>query len=463
MLCAAAVSSLGCLAHGKDSQNVTSDTIASIDKTISIKADDLRILKKKARVSDNPLTVDDFIGKYVWDGFGAVLHIGFSEEDVWPFGGCLSIVKDPDNSELAIIKGFDKYGDLKDCYVENNRLYIPNQIVGYDDDHEAYVQFHNSCLRLHSDGNKYDIAPYTNCLFYFMLTEDGSLVARSTDIDIDRLNAYLYEDEELEDLICVAMDYTIKSLSVPIPTSQHWYCTLINGVPLEDYFIFNQDEWVSTGNATFKDAWFPNVWEHANTPSYEVPLYADKSNEFRFLLKDPYGLNTPYGEKGYNLSDSEGYIIFNIEDPDHVYFEPYIYGCTIKEESLFVQEPVAFYPYNTEGLYNYSWGHTPDKIKIKNSIPSTFSEGSRLISINNACYSVADESVVLNHCFWENYNMDGYIVLPKNYSSIEEVVYDSSEYPVEYYNLQGTRLDKPQKGQIVIIRQGNQVTKQLIR
>ena len=47
-------------------------------------------------------------------------------------------------------------------------------------------------------------------------------------------------------------------------------------------------------------------------------------------------------------------------------------------------------------------------------------------------------------------------------SSIGDIIVDA-EAEVEYYNLQGIRIDNPKSGQIVIKRQGNVVSKEFIR
>ena len=448
-------------------EKISSEAFSSVDMNLSIKAEDIQINEKKAFANNQNLTAEDFIGKYVWKGYGPTYHyIGFSEENIWHNGGSLSIIKDPDNDGLLIIKGFDKYGDLKGCYVENNRLYIPNQLVGYDEDYEADIWFHNAAYKnSRLNPNSYELNPNTECLFYFMMTEDHELISRSLDVDIDMLNSYSYTDEEIEDLMCAAIDATLYEKWFPsiIVKNQYWECTLIEAVPIESYFTFNEDEWISVGNTEFKDPWLNWVWENDNASSYKVSLYRDKSNKYRFLLKDPYGSNTPYGDTKYIHKDKEGYIIFNIEDPEHVYFEPYIYGCTLTKESLDYPDSFAFYPYNTEGLYTYSWGHSLTYLKIKNSIPSTFSEGNRTVNINNACYSIGDENIVKDHCFWDDYKMHGYIILPNTYDGVNEILEDNANYPKEYFNLQGVRLENPRKGQVVIMRQGNLITKEIVR
>jgi hypothetical protein len=48
-------------------------------------------------------------------------------------------------------------------------------------------------------------------------------------------------------------------------------------------------------------------------------------------------------------------------------------------------------------------------------------------------------------------------------SGISNVAVDNSNAPVEYYNIQGMRINNPEAGQLVIKRQGTSVSKQIIR
>lgn len=51
----------------------------------------------------------------------------------------------------------------------------------------------------------------------------------------------------------------------------------------------------------------------------------------------------------------------------------------------------------------------------------------------------------------------------KNTSAVNGIVGDDSNAPVEYYNLQGVRVSNPTAGQLYIVRQGNTVTKTIVR
>ena len=48
-------------------------------------------------------------------------------------------------------------------------------------------------------------------------------------------------------------------------------------------------------------------------------------------------------------------------------------------------------------------------------------------------------------------------------SAIENVIDNDDNAPVEYYNLQGVRINEPAAGQVVIRRQGSKVSKVVVR
>ena len=51
----------------------------------------------------------------------------------------------------------------------------------------------------------------------------------------------------------------------------------------------------------------------------------------------------------------------------------------------------------------------------------------------------------------------------KNSDAVESIVAEDTNAPVEYYNLQGVRVANPAAGNLYIVRQGNKVSKQIIK
>lgn len=63
-------------------------------------------------------------------------------------------------------------------------------------------------------------------------------------------------------------------------------------------------------------------------------------------------------------------------------------------------------------------------------------------------------------CEWEG-KLSDYIQGCTEYSGIDDI--EEAEAPVEYYTLQGVRIDNPAKGQIVIKRQGSRAQRVMMR
>ena len=54
-------------------------------------------------------------------------------------------------------------------------------------------------------------------------------------------------------------------------------------------------------------------------------------------------------------------------------------------------------------------------------------------------------------------------VAAEGITGVDDIAADNADAPAEYYNLQGVRVMNPAAGQLYIVRQGNKVTKQLVR
>ena len=409
---------------------------------------------KTMSMSSRTLNRNDFIGKFVWKGQNARNKEGVQIK------GCLSIMKDPESTDYLLITGFPYDTPLKG-YVEDNKLYIPNQVAGYNEQYSEDIWFWNVSIRnprQEEDQNYYyNVNP--NSPFYFSLNDKNELVAGNCDLNDDMLDNFGYSDAELSKNVCIATTTIPKQIS----QGYFWDCAWIESQHLEDYFTFEESEWTYVGDASFKDAWLQyvwNIWNEGNVVVYDVPLYRFNKDEHRFLLRDPYGPNTPLGKKNYNLKEREGYIIFNIAHPELVVFEPYIYACTIEWNN----SEMEMYPYNSEGNRYYLY----DNLSVSDiydtlNVTSRLIESIGMVDIQNALYSRADGEKLMDRRYELNYDRSGYIIMPAGYDGVNEILEDNADYPKEYYNLQGVRLVNPEKGQVVITRQGNRVAKEIMR
>lgn len=420
----------------------------------------------KKHVKGKVATANDFLGTYVWAGENLLGQIMFANE------GTMTISLDPTNPDNLIISGFCQEGNLN-SYVKNGRLYIPNQFSFFNQWDATEGWFWNYTVRWQFQNNQWAYWPYKNDVteYYFQFDDEGYLIAGGIP-DQNKWDNNEYTDEELDDLICIAAD--IDPLQPD--AGFYWLCMWVQARKV-NAFEYNEAEWTNIGTASFKDAWFPVMWDNLVTPPpYDVPVCRNVSNENLFLLMNPYGPDTPYGQ-GFNEA-STGYIMIDITDPDCVYVKPLV------EAGKFVlAQGSPAYPtflFNAEGYFHDLQGasaediivnFTNDGMKVSNFDPNDF-EGP-FVSIYNGYYAFqGGENTMVDPCGWLQgtdaqgnyvfYQLDGHVVLPNDYNAVKTVGVDENAAPV-YYNLQGVKVNNPEKGQILIVKKGNQTTKQVIR
>ena len=116
-------------------------------------------------------------------------------------------------------------------------------------------------------------------------------------------------------------------------------------------------DWEDLGMATFMDGWVLPAFDIDQMDRenwYEVPIQQNVNNTNLYRLVNPY----QYGPAAeYNQSAANGYIEFDISDPNHVVFNKANAGFA--NSGLGV---TAFYCYNTLGMYVASTGYPADYI-----------------------------------------------------------------------------------------------------
>lgn len=428
-------------------------------------------------------TKEDFIGEYSWKGGNCLV------EEQLPSEGIMTISQDPVYPDSLRIKGFQMYDTNEgylSAYVEEGVLYIPNQFLFRNPTYNQDFWFWNYSFKNYVSGDVKDYIYQKNDKYKYRLNMDanGNLYAGDILQDDPTFDANGYTDEQLLELSCVAAD--IMPDPKWVDYGFIWLIAFVEAKPLE-FFEFVSDEWVPIGNAKFKDAWFPIFWPNADTPEYDVPLFCNRANHDRYMLLNPYGPNTPYGtfyeELGgtINLSNKQGYLVFDVSEPECVLFEPMVYSITIdmNEDPTMGEWPVPLYCYNWEGYQYFINYYTTSEI-----IRSSYTENKELsfldpddpegwfVGINNGQFSMyADGIDFLTPQWWMSFDqagnqidaeMSGWIYFPKDYNSVESIGEESNEAPV-YYNLQGVQVANPEKGQLLIVRKGNKSSKKFIR
>ena len=232
--------------------------------------------------------------------------------------------------------------------------------------------------------------------------------------------------------------------------------------------------WTDLGNATFTDGWLSPGWEiNQFQTEYEVPLQQNNANPNLYRLVNPY-LVGPM--RVYNLSKTGGYLTFDISNPDFVLIQKCDVGFADPENGY-----TRFLLYNMFGYYVERYpDYTPAQIISLQGdyMPHTTYENG-VVRLNYRTYQSngsprREYDANFGTQFhpggsygWyteagEPINMTAKIVFP-GADGVEAIGSDDANAPLEYFTLQGVRIDNPEAGQLVIKRQGGKAQKVIVR
>lgn len=214
----------------------------------------------------------------------------------------------------------------------------------------------------------------------------------------------------------------------------------------------DQANWKSIGTGKFTEGLFSSSFNGEwPTDPFNVEIEEHKTYAGYFRVKNPYA-NHPFiasGDMGIITHEGHShYLYIDATDPDMVYVEPSVIGVNVNSTygDSFASSLAHFY-FITERV-----------------------EG------NEACFGkYADKAITMPddamRLGFANYNSGmpftcgkGFKVeLPADYTAaIGSIETDAdADAPVEYFNLQGMKIAKPEAG-FVIVRQGSKVTKQYV-
>lgn len=253
--------------------------------------------------------------------------------------------------------------------------------------------------------------------------------------------------------------------------------------------------WTSLGNALMSDGWGLPLIDIDQTDEenwVEVELQQNNENGNLYRLVNPYQGSHPLAE--YNTCTKNGYIEFDVTDPEHVVFSPVEAGLTVDAAGV-----SKFYCMNTlTSIMGYYQTDAATIIGIfGNEIPyTTFKEG--ILTLGSSLEPVATEEYaaedgtgegdaepemewVSDACFgiqgdiyagygWtdnsgKSANMATTIYFPGAHDKdgVANVNIADAKAPVKYFNLQGMPVAAPAKGQVVIRVQGDKAQKTLVK
>ena len=221
-------------------------------------------------------------------------------------------------------------------------------------------------------------------------------------------------------------------------------------------------EWEAFGTGTFADGWQVAAYGvDVNEYAWTVNIEKNKDNEGVYRMVNPYQ-NSPISN--YNTDPTgEGYIVFSVADPEFVLVYPYIYSGLRDDYGAYLNT-------NFEGYYTIASNGQITKDQVISQLgitPSSFDEINGLVTFRNNRFGTTDNPDKLYN--WQN-QAGEYIVVDgslqfNDWAGINGVTaVENENAPVEYYNLQGMRINNVENNPGLYIRkQGDKATKVYVK
>lgn len=230
-------------------------------------------------------------------------------------------------------------------------------------------------------------------------------------------------------------------------------------VEWDNYQIMPETGWVDFGTATFADPFVITATSYNPADyAYDVAVEKNENVEGLYRLVNPYAAS-PLAAANTD-SEAQGYIAFSVADPDFVMVMPWVYcGFTVKTDALL--------PTNLEGINHYLNDISVEEItsyfEQKGLTPSSFDATTGRVTVLNGGFSTTDEPTSL-FGWSETAVMEGYIQF-NDWAGINGVTaVENENAPVEYYNLQGMRINNVENNPGLYIRkQGDKATKVYVK
>lgn len=228
-------------------------------------------------------------------------------------------------------------------------------------------------------------------------------------------------------------------------------------------------QWETVGTARVAEAWVTTAYSMGGVGlnpadyEFEAELQQNVNNPKLLRLWKPF--TTPeFPLYSYNTSKYDGQIVFDISDPDHVIVKPGMpAGYNLSGE---------LYVFNYLGWQiNYIGWENKDEywdvilnFMIENEQSfDTYDAASGIVTINESVFDI-------NKKCESAYSWNGVeyttttIKLPSEFAGTNNVIsIEAADNQIEYFNLQGVRVANPEKGQLVIKRQGSEATKMIVK
>lgn len=236
--------------------------------------------------------------------------------------------------------------------------------------------------------------------------------------------------------------------------------------------------WTDYDTANYVDGWMmPAFGVDPEDYAWNVSVQQNNENPWLFRIDNPYlAPDCPLAEDpaAYGVSEG-GYIVFNLEDPDHVEVVAGVWNG-IKNGNAKVDNTnmLGYYIQNLLGQ------------KDEQGYEITYEDIVYALEQNGAEFSIydnSDGSVYFQECgiqqngngfySWQDQAGNSVADMMYGYLIFDNLIPDGTQTKVaaavaeecaaEYFNLQGVRVANPEAGQLVIKRQGEKASKIIVK
>lgn len=428
------------LSQALDAHSVPAKQKVATELTQLLDQPAIKVLDETA---DADLSIQNLEGVYTWEFYNYLQNGGWENDEIE-----ISI-NDATKGEVTIsLAGWEVIGTYDEATA--TLTIASNQDLGYNEYNDIQVYLYHRVWNSNGEGATFVDDP-------FVLTFDGTNILFPTiEYTGEPMEGLQPGEQMLADMIGIGN------------SSKGWFLMageneVYKKVPYADRMP--EGEWTSVGTGMFYDSWigiiaFGEVYDQDGY-GWEVEVEQNSINPALFRMVNPYTTSAcPFYEDNAN-TEEDGYIVFNVEDPECVLAYPYIYsGMNLPQGEIL--------NFNMEGAYCIVGGATPELIKanmaqLKLSALSTYKKGT--ITFENCRCATKDRPEAA--FIWKDQNGlqisgPGFLDVELPTSGITNLESDDENAPVEYFNLQGVRVANPSNN-LFIVRQGNKVTKQVIK
>ena len=208
------------------------------------------------------------------------------------------------------------------------------------------------------------------------------------------------------------------------------------------------DKWTAlTDKALYTDDFVASIYKNHDDTEREVVIEESNETPGYYRLVNPYVAPYAFAQNIELNCTHNHYLYINASDPDKVYVEESAIGFDYGDGAMTVSSNAYYSLQNEAEVADTDWG------KLKDNV------------ITFPTKTLLARELKYNDATWYYANTNGAfkVKLPETGAVGSIAVDNVNNAPVEYFNLQGQRVDNPAAGQLVVKRQGSKVEKVLVR